>query len=88
MNKLFFVVCGNLQEFKDYVRNKNSDLYDYRYVYDTNTLRGFSNPIGCLYGTWREKEDIQDIIMQLIISKTDGSNKTLKNILMEITKSS
>lgn len=88
MNKLFFVVCGNLQEFENYVRNKNSDSRDYRYVFDRRTLMGFNNPHGCFYGSWRQREDIQEILMDLIVRTTSGNNKVLKNLLEEISKSS
>lgn len=85
--KLFFVVCGSHEEFLECLRKKNNFDYDYRYVYDRMTLVGFNNPHGCFYGSWRQRQDIQDIIMELIVRTTDGSNARLKHLLEEISQS-
>ena len=90
--EIFFVVCGSLTEFREFSNKKqkeNQDYqYDYRYVYDRKTLLGHNNPHGCFYGSWRQRQDIQEILMDLIVRTTDGSNWKLKELLEEISKSS
>ena len=87
MNKeLFFVVCGNQEEFERYVRTKSTDSYDYRYVFARMTLMGHNNPHGCFYGSWRKREDVQEILMELIVRTTDGSNWKLKELLKEVSE--
>ena len=85
--EIFFVVCGSHEEFLECIRKKNNFDYDYRFVYDRMTLVGFNNPHGCFYGSWRQRQDIQDIIMELIVRTTDGSNARLKHLLEEISQS-
>lgn len=86
--ELFFIVSGTYEEALEYMRKKNLNDYDYRYVYDRKTLLGHNNPHGCFYGSWRQRQDIQEILMELIVRTTDGSNWKLKDLLEEISKSS
>lgn len=84
--ELFFIVSGTYEEALEYMRKKNLNDYDYRYVYDRKTLLGHNNPHGCFYGSWRKREDIQEILMDLIVRTTDGSNWKLKELLKEVSE--
>lgn len=86
--ELFFIVSGTYEEALEYMRKKNLSDYDYRYVYDRKTLLGHNNPHGCFYGSWRQRQDIQEILMDLIVRTTNGTNWKLKDLLEEISKSS
>lgn len=84
--ELFFIVSGTYEEALEYMRKKNLNDYDYRYVYDRKTLLGHNNPHGCFYGSWRQRQDIQEILMDLIVRTTDGSNWKLKELLKEVSE--
>lgn len=87
MNReIFFIVCGSHEEFLECIRKRNNFNYDYRFVYDRLTLVGQNNPHGCFYGSWRQRQDIEEIIMELIVKKVNGKNQKLKELLKEISK--
>lgn len=89
MNReIFFIVCGSHEEFLECIRKRNNFNYDYRFVYDRMTLVGQNNPHGCFYGSWRQRQDIEEIIMELIVRKVNGKNQKLKELLKEISKTS
>ena len=63
-----FIICGNHNEFKEFVNKKLSSLTesfrftDFVYVTGPEIFRGYSNPHGWLIGTWRERPDIREIL--------------------------
>jgi hypothetical protein len=70
-----WVVCGNIAEFEKYVNLKcksTSEIISrYRYLFFTPNLYGLTEVHGVFYGSWRQREDIDDIISQIsIINKT------------------
>lgn len=68
-----YIICGNYHEFKEY-RDKNPDRlaqYAMKYVNGPNTLRGVSDPHGVFVGTWYERKDIRDIIVQIMAASKD-----------------
>ena len=75
MKERVWVVCGNAREFDVYVRNKplNGDK-KYIYVQSADHLRGFRNPHGVLVGNWKHRDDIIQILDQLIITSENPSN--------------
>lgn len=79
MKQRVWVVAGNVNEYNNYVREKrlNSDK-KYQYVYDAMVLRGYSNPHGVFIGTWKHRDDIIQILDQLIISTVDKTDKLHK----------
>lgn len=50
-------------------------LSHFIYVSDISSLKGYSNPCGWFIGTWRNRSDLEEIITQIMISKT-GHNKS------------
>lgn len=65
-----FIIAGNYDQFKRY-RDKNPDRlaqYAMKYVNGPNTLKGISNPHGVLTGTWYDRKDIHDIILQIMMA--------------------
>ena len=88
-----YVICGNYHEFKEY-REKNPDhlaQHAMKYVNGPDTLRGVTDPHGVFVGSWYQRKDIHDIILQITVSAKydqDTLNALLKasNILKERNK--
>ncbi len=86
MKERVWVVAGNRHEFDNYVRNKplNGDK-KYHYVQDVATIRGLINPRGVLIGNWKHRDDIIQILDQLIIS-THTNTDTLQRIKIDLIR--
>jgi len=63
-----FIICGNHQEYQEFVNKKISSLTesfritDFVYVSSPKAFVGHSNPHGWFIGTWRELPDIREIL--------------------------
>ena len=63
-----FIICGNHNEFKEFVNKKLSSLTesfrftDFVYVTGPEIFKGYSNPHGWFIGTWRERSDMREIL--------------------------
>ena len=76
----YFVIAGTYDEFK-YWKSKHhpemllngeiQNLSDIVYVAGAETLKGYSNPRGIFIGTWYNRIDIKDILIQLQVSMID-----------------
>ena len=96
MNEKYFVVAGNHQQYKDFIRRKCEELYNTgkevslsNFVYATSdSLKGHSNPHGWFIGTWKERADIGHLLFQLIISTREDSpsRDTLLKLADELKK--
>jgi hypothetical protein len=75
MKERVWVVTGSMSEFEIYVRNKplNGDK-KYHYVQSADHLRGIRNPHGVLVGNWKLRDDIIQILDQLIITSDNPIN--------------
>lgn len=63
-----YIVAGTYEQFRTYCKEKEPDVRRFRYVSGPETLRGISNPEVEYIGTWRDRTDIQEIIMQVKVS--------------------
>jgi hypothetical protein len=90
-----YVIAGNYMEFRDFVEkniqeelqrgNRSITLSHYIFVTDIAQLRGLRNPHGYFYGTWRERLNIIEILMNLIPTKDEGESlEYMKKALSEI----
>ena len=67
-----FIICGNHNEFKEFVNKKLSSLTesfrftDFVYVTGPEIFKGYSNPHGWFIGTWRERLDMREILSVLV----------------------
>ena len=67
-----FIICGNHQEYQEFVNKKISSLTesfritDFVYVSSPKAFVGHSNPHGWFIGTWRELPDIREILQTLL----------------------
>lgn len=86
MKERVWVVSGNAREFDHYVRNKplNGDK-KYIYVQSAESLRGVRNPHGVLVGNWKHRDDIIQILDQLMISTSDNTDK-LQRIKIDLIR--
>lgn len=65
-----YVVAGNYDEYKAYVKRKPRIEFYYKYVVGVDTLRGLSEIDGFYYGTYKDRPDIDDIIVQIAVIKS------------------
>ena len=59
--------------------NTSSTLSDYIIVSNTHQLQGIRNPHGVFVGTWRERDDIREIL-QMLHYQSDIENPALQQI--------
>ena len=57
-----FIVCGNSNEYHNYIRMNNKSPQEYVYLHDTQQFRGLSEVHGVFVGTYRQRPDIEEIV--------------------------
>jgi len=71
--KMYYIISGNYDQYKQWIWVKGVDTRDFVFVAAPDALRGIENPHGFFIGTWYEREDIDDILIQLVAaSRTDN----------------
>jgi len=68
MQKLLWVIAGNLYEYNNYIAEKDrkgEDIRNLVYLIDANKLHGYSEVHGIFIGTWRNRTDINEIIYKI-----------------------
>ncbi len=85
LDKKYFVICGNDDEFFRFIKKKTKELYDsgetgityshFTCVKSLDVLRGYANPSGYFIGSWRNRTDLKEIFQQLIIATNDSYKK-------------
>jgi len=94
MNKIY-VVAGNYDQYRMYVRRKIQELYnqgntsismsDFVHVHNADSLRGLQNIHGFFVGTYRERSDLQEIIQTLrIINNIPPEEHVIPPLLMPL----
>ena len=94
MTNWWFVIAGNHFQYLQFVKQKVSEgwpddtslsMSNFHYVDHPDKLRGFANPRGYFIGTWRNREDIEDIVKVLCYSYTsEKMHDNLKRIINEV----
>jgi hypothetical protein len=86
MNQKIFIVAGNYQQYKDWVKRNIDRLYqadpsksismsNFVYVNVVDTFCGHREVHGYFVGTFRDRPDIKDIVMRIrYINKIPDSN--------------
>jgi len=87
----YYVVAGNYIEYRDFTHRKHNEtgipLANFVFVSSEVTIMGVENPTGWLYGTWRQRKHIDNIIFRLIVNKRGGKDvEPLKKILADMSK--
>jgi len=68
MQKLLWVISGNIHEYNNYIAEKNrkgEDIRNLVYLIDADKLHGYSEVHGVFIGTWRNRTDINEIIYKI-----------------------
>ena len=61
------------------------NLQDLVYVSGVDMLKGYSNPRGIFIGTWKKRNDISEILIQLRVSINDpDKEKIIKKLLNQV----
>ena len=86
----YFVISGNHDEYLSWRKENRIRLLEDRiiqgtsdlvYVSGPHVLKGVRDPRGIFIGTWKERRDIEQILVQLRISTTDiGKTKILRTV--------
>ena len=76
-----YVVAGNYDQFKKWLRETNRSPSEYAYVSCVQNLIGLSEIEGYFVGTWQQRKDLQHIIEYIrAIKKTPISDSIFKEI--------
>ena len=92
MKKL--VIAGNKFEAVTWIHADLDKIYatkpstksmsDYIIVSNPDQLRGMRDPKGIFIGTWKQREDILEILSTLLVNMTEPSkHKIIQNLLVE-----
>lgn len=96
---MIYVIAGREPEAYEYINRKLeerirngesvSKIDDYKYVHSANILRGTINPSGVFVGSWRQRKDIEEIIITLLQRHEPHTpaHETLKRVLIDWEKS-
>jgi hypothetical protein len=91
MNQKYFIVTGNYDQFRIFSEKKRRELWnsgtvveqtDFIYA-NTESIRGYRNPRGWFWGTWRDRKDIDEIITHLRIYHSN-QNVVLERLHWEL----
>jgi hypothetical protein len=96
VNKIY-VIAGNREQFREYAyRNiewrihsgqTSASMSDYVYVAGTRNLRGVKEPHGVFFGTYKDREDIDEIATILLTSYEIGEiPQSVKDLYNEVRK--
>jgi len=83
-----FVIAGTHEQGMRWVKQNITDyatthgswrsLSDYVIVNSEINLKGYSNPRGVFVGTWRERRDLKEILLQLHLQSNPANPKILE----------
>ena len=70
----FYIVAGTRKEFEDFVIRKNMMglYYNWKYVWDADSIRGLNKIRGFYVGTYEEREDWPQIEVAIQTIKARG----------------
>ena len=69
---------------KKYPSNTSLSMSDYIIVHSPDQLRGMRDPKGIFIGTWKQREDIFELLNRLLVIMTEPSkHKIIQNLLVE-----
>lgn len=61
-----YIIAGNHSQYMTWL-SKQKDIHC-QYVGGPDILRGIRDPHGVFIGTWYERKDMDDILMQLVVA--------------------
>jgi hypothetical protein len=77
-----YIIAGTYQEYSDWLRRKILSPSVHVCVSTPAVLRGTQNPHGWFIGTWRKRDDLEYIFMELLTRTdiTSDSHRRINNI--------
>jgi hypothetical protein len=76
-NDRYYVICGNNQEFQNFIRRKAGDMWaagdtsislsNFVHLTNIRQLQGTLKPHGWFVGNWRDLSNIRDIVQMLML---------------------
>lgn len=69
-----YIVAGNYEQYVEWINRKGLDPRAYRYVRDAEQLRGILNISGFFIGTFKNRKDIEDIKITILLSKRNSED--------------
>lgn len=70
-NQKKYIIAGNYNEYKYFIDRKKFDPQEYIYVNNADTLRGLYNIHGYYVGSWRKRQDIDIIKMNIELANIE-----------------
>ena len=67
MSQKIYIISGNYDQYKQWTWERGVDRTHFVFVAAPDAFRGIENPGGRFIGTWYERPDAFDILMQLRI---------------------
>lgn len=61
VNTIKYVIAGNREQYSAFIKRKGFSDTEYQYLYDADILEGKRNVHGFYVGSWRDREDIEEI---------------------------
>ena len=91
----YFIVCGSYDQFRTFTNKKYEELMDSGHPIqrtdfifaNAENIRGYRNPRGWFYGTWRDRTDIDELITGLRILHSN-QNIVLETLHWELRENS
>lgn len=82
-----YIISGNRMQYDLFIGRLpiTEDLNGYQYVHGPDAVRGIVNPHGLFIGSWKERKDITEIVMNLMAA-SHIPNPTLRKILDEVQR--
>jgi hypothetical protein len=77
-----YVIAGSKNEYDTFIREYKLNPNEYKYVYDAISIRGTRDPHGFLIGSWRNRDDISEIVETIWLCMRTP-NKEFDKILAE-----
>lgn len=69
-----YIIAGSFNEYRSYIRDKQLDGIQYKWVTDVYSIKGLNDISGVFIGTWADRVDIVDIIGEICNIKTRFSD--------------
>ena len=92
----YYVIAGNIVQFKAFAKKKVQDFWNlgishitlshFIYVDSRERLMGVRNPSGFFIGTWKDHPNIESIMVTLAgaVSNDIGKSKLIKELWVEM----
>ena len=74
-----FIIAGNYDQYKDWLRKKILSPSTHVCVSSPAVLRGVQNPHGWFIGTWRDRDDMEEIF-EVLLRSTDITTESHRRI--------